>query len=257
MQPLRIALLASYRLDGMDRLLADPNRGSTWELTIVVGAGTALQGLDLLEAARVPVELRPIRQQAAFRNLRAREAYDAQLAELFLALQVDYILLPAHQYILTEALLEPFAGRILALHDADLSIRDAHLYAGPHAVRDAILAGEPETRSSVYVVTPEVARGPLFLLGAPHPVADMALDARDRGDAAFLTAYAELHRRWMTSSWGDLFSRTLELLAAGTTQTVGDVVWIDGAPGPCRMGEAPRACHEMSRGIPASCPFIG
>jgi hypothetical protein len=55
--------------------------------------------------------------------------------------------------------------------------------------------------------------------------------------------------------------RTLELLAGGTMQIIHDVVWIDGAPGPCRMGHAPQACHEpeamLARGIPRSCPFIG
>jgi hypothetical protein len=56
-----------------------------------------------------------------------------------------------------------------------------------------------------------------------------------------------------------MFVRLTELLAGGTMQIVGDVAWIDGAPGPCRMGEAPGACREVpvERGIPASCPFIG
>ena len=81
-------------------------------------------------------------------------------------------------------------------------------------------------------------------------------------DAAFLIQYAELHRRWMRqSTWGPMLARTLELLAGGTTQIIGDTVWVDGAPGPCRMGEAPHTCHDpetmLARGIPRSCPFIG
>jgi hypothetical protein len=43
-------------------------------------------------------------------------------------------------------------------------------------------------------------------------------------------------------------------------QVVKDIAWVDGAPGPCRMGEAPAICGDATdsirRGIPASCPFI-
>lgn len=261
MDPLRIALLTSRHVPGMERLLADPNRGSAWELSIVVGSELELDEAPLLEAAGVPVELRPMRLVPAFRNLRAREEYDQELADLFERLNADYILVAGYQYILTPGFVQRLHGKVLAIHDADLSIRDRALYAGAHAVRDAILAGEQETRSSVYLVTSEVGRGPLFLLGAPYPVAHMAHDARERGDVDFLYTYADLHRKWMLGDWGAMLSRTIELLAAGTMSTVGDVVWIDGAPGPCRMGEAPSCCHDpesmLARGIPRSCPFIG
>lgn len=261
MDPLRIALLTSQQAAGVERLLSDPNRGSLWELSIVVGSELELADAALLEEAHVPYELRPMRLVSAFRNLRAREGYDQDLGDLLARVNADFILLDGWQYILTEAVTARFPGKIFAIHDADLSIRDRALYAGPHAVRNAILSGESETRSSVYLVTREVARGPLFLLGAPYLVAAMARDARERGDVAFLYAYAELHRRWMRTAWGAMLSRTLELLAGGTTTIIGDVAWIDGAPAPCRMGEAPHACHEpetmLARGIPRSCPFIG
>jgi len=261
MDPLRIALLTSTRGTGVEHLLADPNRGSLWNLSIVIGSEPELAESGLLEDAQVPFELRPMRLVRAFRNLRAREDYDHDLGDLLARLNVDAIVLDGWQYILTEAMTARFPGKIFAIHDADFSIRDRTVYAGPHAVRDAILAGEAETRSSVYLVTREVAKGPLLLLGAPHPVAPMALDARERGDVGFLYAYAELHRRWMHTEWGALLARTLELLAGGTMNIIGNVVWIDGAPGPCRMGEAPHACHEpeamLARGIPRSCPFIG
>lgn len=261
MDPLRIALLTSPKVEGVERLLSDPNRGSLWNLSLVIGSEPELADAALLEETGVPYELRPMRLVPAFRNLRAREDYDQDLGDLLARLHVDYILLDGWQYILTEAVTARFPGRIFAIHDADLSMRDRALYAGPHAVRDAILAGENETRSSVYLVTREVAKGPLFLLGSPHAVAPMARDARERGDVAFLYEYAQLHRRWMRAEWGAMLARTLELLAGGTMSIIGDVVWIDGAPGPCRMGEAPHACHEpeamLARGIPRSCPFIG
>lgn len=262
MEPLRVALLTARHAEGIGALLADPNRGSTWNLSIVIGAEEELHEMPLLEEAGVPVELRPIRRVPAFRNLRAREPFDEDLGDLFGRLAIDWIVLDGYPYVVTETLLARYPQKILALHDADLSRRET-IYSGAHAVRDAILAGENETRSSVYLITKDVARGPLFLLGAPYPVAAMARDARERGDVDFLYSYAELHRRWMIeTSWGTMLARTLELLAGGSPpQVIGDIVWIDGAPGPCRMGESPAVCHEpeamLARGIPRSCPFIG
>lgn len=158
-----------------------------------------------------------------------------ELVELLLQSKVDWVLLAGWSFSVPEELTTAFAGRILAIH-------------------------EDATRSAIHLVTHDLAHAPLFLLGKSHPVAPMALDARERGDAGFLARYAELHRQWIRASWGEMLARAIELVAGGTLQIIGDVVWIDGAPGPCRMGESPRACHEpeamIARGIPRSCPFI-
>jgi folate-dependent phosphoribosylglycinamide formyltransferase PurN len=259
MPALRIALLTSRTFPGIGRLLHHPLRGSAWDLSIVVGSGTSLVEMHEIESAGVPVELRPMKLVPAFRNLHARADYDEELGALLERIGVDYVLLTGYPYIVTAPLLARFPKRVLAIHDADLSLE--RKYTGPRAVREAIFSGERETRCSVYIVTNEVGRGPLFLLGAPYPIAPMALDARERGDIGFLESYAALHRAWMiTTAWPDMLARTLELLAGGTIQIIGDVAWIDGAPGPCRFGEAPHACHEpetmLARGIPRSCPFI-
>jgi folate-dependent phosphoribosylglycinamide formyltransferase PurN len=260
MDPLRVALLTSKHAEGVSGLLADPNRGTTWNLSIVVSADAELSCMQELEELGIPVELRPLRQWPSYRNLRARESYDDATGELLARMNVDYVLLAGYPFLITEPLLARFPRRILGIHDADLSNRD-RLYEGAHAVRHALLAGESETRSSVSLLTTEVGRGPLFLLSGPFPVASMARDARERGDIQFLEAYARLHRQWMIqSTWGAMLARTLELLAAGTQEVIGDIVWIDGAPGPCRMGESPGMCHHeeamITRGIPRSCPFI-
>lgn len=263
MEPLRIAFLASAHAPGLDWLLADPNRGTTFEMSIVIGSESRLADAETLEKAGVPVELRPLRSVGAFRDLHEREGYYEQIGDLLARMKIDYVILTGYDHIVTEPVLARFPGRVLALHPADLTLRrDDRLYAGPHAVRDAIFAGERETRSSIYVVTGEAGRGPLMLLSGSYPIAPMAQDARERGDAGFLSAYADLHRRWMISdSWGPMLRRCLELLAGGTTKIVGDTVWIDGTPGPCRFGESPASCHQpeamVTRGIPRSCPFIG
>lgn len=267
--PLRIAVIASGSAPGIEQLLDDENRGRLYDIVAVIGTETHLAETARIERAGVPVILKPIRlfheeRALPIRNLRARAEFDAELTDLLQRLDTDYVFLCNYHYLVTESLLATFPQRVIAFHDGDLSRQDANgqrLYAGTHAVRDAILEGENETRSSAFVVTSKPGAGPLFLLSGSFPVARLARDARQWGAVDVVTEYAALHRRWMLqSAWGPMLRRTAELLAGGYVQIVKDVAWIDGAPGPCRFGESPAMCHEhedeVARGIPASCPFI-
>lgn len=267
--PLRVALLTSSSAPGVERLLADPNRGAVYDITAVVGSETDLIEAARLEAAHVPLILRPMRRMLhdanhAYRNLHAREDYDRETADLLKSLKVDWVILSGYHYIVTEPLLAAFADRIVALHEGDLTLldEDGHRrYTELHAVRRAIFAGEKETRSSMFFVTPQVGQGALFLLSEPYPVAEIATDGLAWGAYDMVNSYARVHREWMLrSASGPMLERAIQFFAAGTIQLARDVAWVDGAPGPCRLGEAPRVCHtlsgEIQRGIPSSCPFI-
>ena len=256
---LRLAILTSSSAPGLTDLLADKNRGSVFEISAVVSSETSFAQHSLLDRAGVPLLMQPVRPR---RNLNARYDDDYSLAEVLARLTPDYVVLDGYRYITTEPLLATFPNRMIALHDADLTRRDEdgrRLFTGLHAVRDALLAGEEETRCSAFIVTEKVGEGPLVLLSGAYAAGPLAADARARGDADLLLDYAALHRRWMLADgYGKMLVRLAELLAGGNVQIVGDSAWIDGAPGPCRMGEAPSACRELpvERGIPASCPFI-
>jgi folate-dependent phosphoribosylglycinamide formyltransferase PurN len=267
--PLRIAILTSHSAPGIEFLLDDENRGRLFDIVAVICSGTHLAEAARLERAGVTVIYRPIREfhedrNLPLHNLNVRSEYDGEIAELLHRVNADFLFLVNYNYLVTEPLLAMYPQRIVALHDGDLTLKDSdgrRLYAGPHAVTDAILGGEPETRSSAFIVTREAAAGPLFLMSGAFPVAPLIRDVRAWGAFDVATEYASIHRRWMLqASWGPMLVKAAELLAAGYVQIVHDVAWVDGAPGPCRMGEAPVACHEsastVERGIPASCPFI-
>ena len=253
---LRVAVLTSGTAPGLDALLADPNRGVAYDLAAVVTGETAFAQSALLEAANVPLIVHPIREYHARRNMLVRQDYDEELAAILERLDVRYVILCGYRYIVTRALLAAFPDRVIAMIDSDLT---ASGEAGLHAVRNAILSGANETRSSAYIVRESVGTGPLLLLSGAYPVAPIVRDARAWGDADLVERYAALHRQWMVrASWGPMLVRMLELLAGGTLVIAGEVVWIDGAPGPCRFGEAPSACADahIEAGIPSSCPFI-
>lgn len=263
--PIRVALLTSSNVP-IEPLLGDPNRGALYDVVCVLSSETELAQAPLLEAANIPLVLRPIHRlvEGSLRNLHAREAYDRETAEILKSYQADWVILAGYHFIVTEALLSLFADRVLVLHEGDLTLRDddgRRRYTEMHAVRRAIFAGERETRSSLFFASERVGEGPLFLLSKPYPVAEIAADGLAWGAYDLVNDYVKVHRDWMVrSAWGEMIAHAMGLLAAGTIRVANDIAWVDGVPGPCRMGEAPRACHvrkgEIERGIPATCPFI-
>jgi len=267
--PIRVALLTSGHAPAIEPLLADPNRGALYDVVCVLDSGAELEQAPLLDAAKIPLVLRPMRRILAdldlsLRNLHAREEYDRETAEILKSFQVDWVILAGYHFIVTEPLLALFPDRILALHEGDLTLSGddgRRRYTELHSVRRAIFAGERETRSSLFFVTDRIGEGPLFLLSRPYPVAEIAADGLSWGAYDLVNAYVNVHRDWMVrSAWGEMIAHAMGLLAAGTIRVANDIAWVDGVPGPCRMGEAPRACHvlkgEIERGIPSSCPFI-
>ena len=195
------------------------------------------------------------------RNLRDRVEHDAAIAEEIRSAGPDYVFAVGYPFVLTEPMLDAFTNRIVCVHDGDLTDRDdigQRKWIGPHAVLDAIIAGAQSTRTSLYVATRDVGHGPLLLVGRRHPVSLLVAEAIHHGDFECVVSYARLHRSWMRRSWGSLIQRAIEILTAGSIQIAGDTVWIDGVPGPCRLGEAPDFCEDTAirRGVPSSCPFV-
>jgi folate-dependent phosphoribosylglycinamide formyltransferase PurN len=266
-QPLRVAALTSSSAPGIEQLLAGPDRGVVYELACVVTTSQSFAQRKAVEAAGVPLIVRPLKAILAsrglsFRNVAAREEYDYETAEVLREYGADYAILAGYGYFVTAPLLAAFPKRLLAICDADLTVLDEEgkrRYRDLHGVRRAIFAGDADTRSSVFFVTDRLGDGPLMLLSAPYPVAAVARDALARGEYDLAVEYARVHHEWMTrASWGAMLVEAIRLLAAGTFAFADGVVWIDGAPGPCRLGDAPHFCQpeKIHRGIPASCPFI-
>lgn len=145
-----------------------------------------------------------------------RSAFDAATAALLRPFDVDAVVLLGYLYVITEPLLNAFPGRIINLHDADLQLRNADgkpRYPGLRATRDAIYAGERETRSSAHIVTAQLDAGPVIALSETFPVAPFVHDAVARGEHDIVRAYAYAQREWMMrSTWGALAADAVERL---------------------------------------------
>jgi formyltetrahydrofolate hydrolase len=193
----------------MKELVAE--RGHRYELVCVVATEDDFQESGVPED--VPVVPNLIRRfyawlRAPLSDLGARNAFDRRSVRLLEPYRPDLLLMSSYLYIATEPLLAAYPRRIVNVHGSDLAKRRPDgrpLYPGLRAVRDAIRAGEPETRATSHLVTDELDAGPILLRSRPFPVSPLAADVRAAGAGHALNAYAYAHQEWMLEkAWGPL-----------------------------------------------------
>ena len=209
---LRVAVLCSRRAPGLMHLLTRADRrGIDWDIvccltseeTFAEEAHVAWHGIPIVHHPRRAREL--------------REDYDRDSVQLLAPYRPDVIVLSGYLLLLTRPMLAAFDGRILNVHHADLLLRDAAggpRYPGLRAVRDAILAGETETRSTLHVVTERLDDGPPLLRSDAFPVSDVAAWAYANGDRELLRSAIWAHQEWMLrSAFGPLMEQALDALS--------------------------------------------
>lgn len=220
---LRVFVFFSGGASGL-RYLADhdPNYGDAYE---VVGAFTDVPnapGAEFVRDRGVPLETNDLEafydeRGAPTTDLDVREEFDAETRETVAPYEPDVVLLSGYMRILTSPVVSEYP--IVNVHPADLRIEDdegKRVYTGFDPVRDAVLAGEDETRSSVHLVTEDVDDGPLLVVSPPfHVEREMVETLREHSEED-LDAYLEAHQEWM--KWkgdGPALAKTLELVADG------------------------------------------
>jgi folate-dependent phosphoribosylglycinamide formyltransferase PurN len=230
--PVRVALLSSRHAPALPYLLADaPGRGDRWDLVAFLTSDAHSPDVDRAHDAGLPVLVNDVRdfyeaRGARIPDLGLRPGFDGRTAALLRPHAPDLVVLCGYLHILTAPMLGPYAGRVLNVHDADLTVLDPAgrpRYCGLHSTRDAIVAGAAETRSTVHIVTAEVDVGPALFRSWPFPVHPMAQDARRWGATNLLKAYAYAQREWMMrASWGPLLAEAIDAFARD------EVRWLDG-----------------------------
>jgi len=112
----------------------------------------------------------------------------------------------------SSVLVNAFLG--VNVHPADLRILDKggrRRFVGPHAVRDAIMAGEKQLRSSTHLVSEKADQGAILMVSQPVPV--KLPKGFDRNDAGQVEAVATKHQEQLKEK-GDwvIFAKTLEAI---------------------------------------------
>ena len=221
---LRVALFLAERCSGLESFF-DLNRQSEKKYEIVGALLTTSrsQAIPVLDRWRVPWRVNDIQdfyrlRGTKVRDLSLRQDFDRQSLKLIADFEPACIALYGYIYILTGPILQNYPGRIINVHDSDLTIHDKNggpKYCGLHATRDAIIARETHTRSSVHLVTEDLDAGPMLAVSRPYPVHGELIDsALELGAMDAIKAYAYAQREWMMrDSWPGLLDTALELLA--------------------------------------------
>jgi len=244
-RPSRFAILCSHRAPGLDALLRSPRYGSLFEVVLCFSTDESFSGTPELHWQGIPLHRRSMRRFYAERGAKisdrdVRMSYDRETARLLLRAEVDWVLLDSYLFVLSKPMLMAFPGRILNVHDADLTLQEAGMprYTGLHATRDAVLAGETETRATVHFVTEELDAGAPLLRSWPFPVLPGVKSHMRRRLYDAVRHYAASHRDWvMERAWGVLLARTAELLATGRVSLRQGRACIDGTPAPWDVQE--------------------
>jgi folate-dependent phosphoribosylglycinamide formyltransferase PurN len=222
MTELRVFVFFSGGASGF-RYLADedPLYGDSYK---VVGGFTDspdAPGVEALRERGVPVESTDLEAFYAERgapttDLDVREEFDERTRKLVEPYEPDVVILSGYMRILTEPVVSEFP--VVNVHPADLRVEEdgERVYTGFDPVRDAVLAGEGETRSSVHLVTEDVDDGPLLVVSTPFRVERRMVDTLREHSDEDLDAYLEAHQEWM--KWrgdGPALAKALELTAKG------------------------------------------
>jgi phosphoribosylglycinamide formyltransferase 1 len=215
----RVAVLCSRRCPGLESLFAGHRRGN-FELVVFVVSDGGLPDREPFARAGVAVRDHTIRAFYAGRplsDLARRREFDERTVALLEPHRPDFVLLSSYLYRLTEPMLEAYPGRVANVHGSDLLRKGGDgrpLYTGLRAVRDAIAAGEGETRATAHVVTEKLDDGPILRCSRPFPVSPFVAELRRRGLSHAVHAYAFSHQEWMLeTAWGPLLTDSVALLA--------------------------------------------
>lgn len=221
----RVAVLCSGRAPGLAHLLRRAQGHVVgWDIVCCLTSEETFEGETEAAASGIPLVRHPVKAFYAsyaphkrLGDLVTRESYDGETVRLLARYQPDLILLAGYLLLLTRPMLDAYPHRIINVHHSDLAQRDARgrpRYAGLRAVRDAILAGELETRSSAHLVTEQLDEGPVLWRSRPYPVPEIARWAMAAGEHDVLRKVVWAHQEWMLrSAFGPLMEASIERMA--------------------------------------------
>lgn len=218
---MKVAVLCSHRAPGLVSLLnRDPRRGVDYEIACCISSSDTFSEEVRVERRGVVCVPHSIREfcrarGADLHDMQARAAYDTVTLELLAPFNPDLLLLVGYRLLLSRVILDAFDRRIINLHHGDLTKRHASgrpRFIGLAAVRDALVAGEPETRATAHLVTDRLHDGPVLLRSWAFPTPALAGWAAERNASDVLRAAAWAQEQWMVrEAWPSMLTRTIEL----------------------------------------------
>jgi len=177
-----IGVLISGRGSNLQSLIDAQKKGELGggRIGVVFSNVEDAPGLERARRAGIPV---------AFRDHRghAREAFDAEVAEILKAHGVELVCLAGYMRLLSPVLLRAFPGRILNVHPALLPA-----FPGVKAQRQALEHGVKVSGATVHLVDEHLDAGPIV---AQEAVCVLSSDTEDTLAARILEAEHRIYPR--------------------------------------------------------------
>ncbi|MCW4011649.1 MAG: formyltransferase family protein [Candidatus Bathyarchaeota archaeon] len=168
-------------------------------------------------------------------DLSIRPDFDRLVLEKLEDYDIDLIANAGYMSIMTSVLLNRYAGKVVNVHPADLTVMDGEKrkYVGIHVVEEAILAGDKEIRSTTHIVREEVDHGEILVLSKPvkimleYSLVELEEDKSLRKEV--VSGYQD-----KLKEGGDwvIYPLTIQMISMGRFALGPDGVYLDGEPAP-------------------------
>ena len=186
--------------------------GCPYEVVAIFTDNPKSKAFDMEKEFNVPVFLNDIRafyekRGKKIADKKVREDFDRETIKLFEPLRPDFLAYAGYVWATTAPIVNAYIG--VNAHPADLSIEKdgRRAYAGANGVRDALMGGESEVRSSLHLVTTQVDGGPILLLSDPVKV--------DKNSGMSLEEGSRFYLRPLNDRIRKLFPRVVKDIAEG------------------------------------------
>jgi len=184
-----------------------------YEVVAIFSDNPKCKGLDMGKEFKVPVFVNDIRafyekRGKKITDKQVREEYDRETIHLLAPVKPDFLAYAGYVWATTAPIVNAYIG--VNAHPADLSIEKdgRRAYAGANGVKDALLGGESEVRSSLHLVTTQVDGGPILLISEPVAV--------DKNSGMSLEEASRFYLKPLNDMTRKLFPRVVKDIAEGT-----------------------------------------
>lgn len=168
-------------------------------------------------------------------DLSLRPEFDKMVIEAIKDYELDLVINAGYMSIMTPVIVDHFAGKIVNVHPADLTVMDGdnRKYVGIHVVEQAILEGDTSLKATTHIVREVVDGGEILVLSKPVPVRlDVSL-VKLKEDKKLRKAVISEHQTRLKEN-GDwiVFPMTIQMISEGRFGISEKGVCLDGKLAP-------------------------
>ncbi len=236
--------------NGLKILEASKKQESNYEVTLIFSdvkderikknGEKMCRAKDIAEEWGVGYECVDIRDFYATRGLKRtdlsiRPDFDQLVIEAIKDYDIDLIANAGYMSIMTPVLLDVYAGKVVNVHPADLTVMDGEKrkYVGIHVVEEAIMAGDKSLRSTTHIVREEVDHGEILVVSEPVPV-ELTVSLQELEEDKTLRKEVVSMYQDKLKEHGDwvIYPLTIQMISEGRFSLSPDGVYLDGEPAP-------------------------